>query len=155
MRIDIESFQFIWEQIEKKLEEISTIPKYRLPSGRLKDFIGYEIDSTGITFKTEQYQYGDTSESFQVAWHEFNQPLEYFKSKFQAERQEIIKKDKEREERVARMKYEELKLRFEIDAYHDNCEFLETKETEPDEETRRIKNEILQESDEWKRRNEN
>jgi hypothetical protein len=86
MRIDIESFQFIWEQIEKKLEEISTIPKYRLPSGRLKDFIGYEIDSTGITFKTEQYQYGDTdSESFQVAWHEFNQPLEYFKSKFQKE----------------------------------------------------------------------
>jgi len=45
-RIDIESFQFIWEQIEAKLEEISKIPKLYAPNGRLKDFVGYDIDSS-------------------------------------------------------------------------------------------------------------
>jgi len=59
------------------------------------------------------------------------------------------------------MKYEELKLRFETKYQNVPENFslspkieIETKETEPDDETRRIKNEILQESDEWKRRNE-
>lgn len=128
MNIDIESFRFIWEQIESKLEEISKIPKLFSPRGRGADFIGYEIDSSGITYRTETFNCGDTEpESFTIEWHEMNKPIEYFKEKYQkqidvwrAERNETARKEKESEERQARKKYEELKKRFETPSLPDS-----------------------------------
>jgi len=121
-KIDIETFRFIWEQIENKLEEIAKIPKLYAPNGRGKDFVGYEIDNAGITFKTETYySCGDTEpESFTIEWHEMNKDLEYFKTKYQKEIDDYkVRHDEEKriedEKKSAyeRKEYERLKAKFE------------------------------------------
>ena len=123
-QIDIDSFRILWEQIEAKLEQIAKLPKLYSPNGRGKDFIGYDIDNSGITFKTETYYSGgcgDTDpESFTIEWHEMNKDLEYFKTKFQKEiddynvrRDEEKRIEDERKNAYERKEYERLKAKFE------------------------------------------
>lgn len=121
MNIDVDSFRFIWDSIETKLDQISKIPKLYSPNGRGKDFIGYEIDSSGVTHKSETYNYGETEpESFKILWHEINNPLSYFEEKYSKEIAEwnALRKQenleiKRKSEEVERRLYESLRLKFE------------------------------------------
>ena len=91
MEIDVIKFREEWLKIAEKLEAISKIKKYY---GDGQDFVGVEIDLTGITYKTETYYPGCGTDgySFDVTWEELNEPLPYFEAKYAKEIE-----DKERE----------------------------------------------------------
>ena len=102
--INVEAFKNEWAKIEAKLNEIADIPKLE---GNGKYFNGYDIEDSGITYKsaTDYDGCGTDTFSFEVKWEEINNPIEYFENKYSEE----IKKDKERKDGIAarRKKFEE------------------------------------------------
>lgn len=83
-KINTELFFNEYKKIEKKLDEISEIP---MIIGNGESFEGIEIDDDGILYKSSSYYSGCGKDyySFFVKWDEMNNPIEYFKDKYQKE----------------------------------------------------------------------
>jgi hypothetical protein len=83
-KINTELFFNEYKKIGKKLDEISQIPK-RFGNG--DSFEGVEIESHGILYKSSSFYSGCGTDyySFFITWDEINNPIEYFKDKYQKE----------------------------------------------------------------------
>jgi hypothetical protein len=83
-RINIDLFKAEYSKIEIKLNAISNITK-RWGDG--ESFEGIEIEDEGILYKTSTSYSGCSTDyySFYVSWEEINNPIEYFKDKYQKE----------------------------------------------------------------------
>lgn len=83
-KINVEIFLNEYKKIEKLLSEISNIPK---SWGDGECFEGLSFEDDGITYKTStSYSGCGTDEfSFFVKFEELNNPIEYFKEKYQKE----------------------------------------------------------------------
>ena len=83
-KINTELFFNEYKKIGKKLDEISEIP---MRFGNEESFEGIEIDDDGILYKSSSSYSGCATDyySFFVKWDEINNPIEYFKDKYQKE----------------------------------------------------------------------
>lgn len=105
--LDINQFRANFEFIECKLDKIAQLD----PDGYGQDYIGLTIDpdEDTIYYNTETYFQGcgDTySFSTGVKWEELNQPLSYFKEKFEREARE----EQERKEAAEKAKREKARV---------------------------------------------
>ena len=108
-KINVEIFLNEYKKIENLLSEISNIPK---SWGDGECFEGLSFEDDGITYKTStSYPGCGTDEfSFFVKFEELNNPIEYFKDKYQkeiddeAERLKNLKKIAENAVKTAEIK---------------------------------------------------
>ena len=103
--ININQFLEQYEAIEAKLLEINEIPRF---FGTGNSHIHVEVDVEGKCFSvvSETYNSGCGTDTFfcSVSFDEINQPMEYFKEKFQKEIDEHERDIKEREKKEAETK---------------------------------------------------
>jgi len=113
-KINTELFFNEYKKIEKKLDEISQIPK-RFGNG--ESFEGIEIDDDGILYNSSSSYSGCGPDfySFFVKWDEINNPIEYFKDKYQKEFDDETKRlNKLKEIAESKKKESELKTLNEL-----------------------------------------
>lgn len=116
--MNTENYKEIFLNLKEKLEQIAALPN-AYNCGR--DFVGIDFDRVFIYYKTETYCSGcGTDEySLDITWDEINEPLDYFRAKFQKEFEVREKEQIEREAKIIkqeenreRAKYLELQKKY-------------------------------------------
>lgn len=107
-------------KLKEKLDEISNLP-HIYECG--ESFIGLDFDEEIILYKTETYFSGCGTEdfSFEIQWKEINEPIDYFREKFEKEfaAREKIKKQNEAKIKLEDEKRERAKLKELQEKYAD------------------------------------
>jgi hypothetical protein len=100
-----ENFKEQLLKLKEKLDEISSLP-HTYECG--ETFIGIDFDESFIYYKTETYYSGCGTEnySFDISWDEIDEPIDYFRDKFQ---KEFEAREKSKKQNEAKIKLEEEK----------------------------------------------
>lgn len=109
-KINVELFKLEWDKINSLLDEIWSIPKPEDHQGNSCD--GFEFDEDGITIKSSTYFSGCGQEDYShlIKWQELEQPIDYFRIKYDnimkqyAERKKAALEAKEREKKESELK---------------------------------------------------